>query len=237
MKHIVKMIPALGMACVIPVLTAAEPAAAPIMPAEPAAAPAPAEGLSRCTAIASALQRLECFDTLAGTPLKTIRENLPKPRRNVAEVISATAALEKGRPGNDSRFRMLESDERGGQRRVLISAPALNRPAPQPLLTISCMSNITRLQFIVYPPVARNQVRVGLNLDGRPVVPAQTWQVLEDGSLVDAGRGLAGIDVVRRLGSGAHLEVASDLPALDGLRFNAEGLGQLIGVQRKACGW
>lgn len=200
-------------------------------------APPPATPLSACTGIASALQRLECFDRVAATPMTTIRASVPATRSNVPEIVAAVAAFEKGRPPGDLRFRMLESDERGGQRRVLISAPALNRPAPRPLLTLACIDSITRLQFIVHPPVQRHQVKVALRLDGRSAAPEQTWQVLEDGRLVDAGRGLAGIEVVRRLGSAAQLEVASDLPALDGLRFNAEGLDALIAAQRKACRW
>lgn len=205
--------------------------------ASAAGAPVPAAPLSTCTGIASALQRLECFDRIAGTPMTTIRASVPANRTRVPEIVAATAVFEKGRAPGDLRFRMLESDERGGQRRVLISAPALNRPAPRPLLTLACIDNITRLQFIVHPPVQRHQVKVALRLDGRTAVPEQTWQVLEDGLLVDAGRGLAGIEVVRRLGSAAHLEVASDLPALDGLRFDAEGLDALIAAQRKACRW
>ncbi|MEL1266364.1 type VI secretion system-associated protein VasI [Pseudoxanthomonas putridarboris] len=207
--------------------------AIPVIAAEPVAT------LSHCTGISSALQRLECFDKAAGTPLTTIQANVPAIRRRVPDIVLAVAAHEKSRPVGDMRFRMVESEDRTtpGQRRVLISAPAINRQAPRPLLTISCIANITRLQFILHPPVGRNQVNVALSIDGRPVVPRQTWQVLEDGTLVDAGRGLAGIDVVRRLGSGNHLEVSSDLPQLDGLRFDAQGLGGLIDVQRKACGW
>lgn len=200
-------------------------------------APPPATPLSACTGISSALQRLECFDRAAGTPMTTLRASVPATRSNVPEIVAAIAVFEKGRPPGDLRFRMIESEERGGQRRVLISAPALNRPAPRPLLALACIDSITRLQFIVHPPVQRHLVKVALRLDGRSAAPQQTWQVLEDGRLIDAERGLAGIEVVRRLGSAAQLEVASDLPALDGLRFDAEGLDALIAAQRKACRW
>jgi len=201
------------------------------------AASQPAAPLSACTSITSALQRLECFDRVAGTPMTSLRASVPKARPNVPEIVTAIAVLEKARPAGDLGFRMLESDERDGQRRVLISAPALNRPSPRPLLTLACINNITRLQFIVHPPVQRHQARIALRLDGRTAAPEETWQVLDGGLLVDAGRGLAGIDVVRRLRSAAHLEVASDLPALDGLRFDAGALDALIAAQREACRW
>lgn len=192
---------------------------------------------SLCTGIASAQQRLDCFDREAGTPSTTHRAGVQAPRPRVPETVAAIAAIEKERPSGDTRFRMREHDERAGQRRVLISAPALNRPASAPLLTLSCIDNITRLQFIVQPPVQTSRVSVALRLDGRAVAPAQIWQVLEDGQLIDAGRGLAAIELVRRLGSAAHLDVTSNLPALDGLRFDADGLDALIATQRAACRW
>ena len=199
---------------------------------------AQSQELSQCTRIASSLQRLACFDRLAGTPL-TSQSTGGSPQRYVPEVIREVAKLEKARPKGETRFRMVQSIESAttGQRRVIISAPAVNARPPKPLMAISCIANITRLQFIVHPATGRNQANMELIHDGRVVVPRQTWQVLEQGRLVDAGRGLVGIDVVRRLGSGKRLEVRSDLSQLNGLVFDSEGLAELIEIQRNACRW
>ena len=199
---------------------------------------AQSQDLSQCTRIASSLQRLACFDKLAGTPLMSQRTGSSS-QRYVPEVILEVAKLEKARPQGETRFRMVQSieDATTGQRRVVISAPALNAKPPKPLMAVSCIANITRLQFIVHPPTGRNQANVELIHEGRIVAPRQTWQVLEQGRLVDAGRGLVGIDVVRRLGSGKRLEVRSDLPQLNGLVFDSEGLFELIEIQRNACRW
>lgn len=118
-----------------------------------------------------------------------------------------------------------------------MSAPALGAERPKPLMTIACVDRITRLQLIVHPPVAPAQAQVALFLDGAPLGTVQRWQVLEGGRVVDAGRGLPAIDLLRRVKSGDELRVQSDLSAIDGLRFDAAGLTELIAVQRKACRW
>ena len=214
-------------------------ALSPIAPAASAApgASTPAPALDACTRIVSSLQRLACFDRVAGTPLPTVQAGLPAVEGRVPESIRAVAANERARARGDQRFRMTEAVEAADQRRVIISAPAQDAATPRPVLALSCIAAITRLQLIVSPPLARHQARIELRQDGRIVVPAQAWQVLENGRLVDAGRGLAGIEVVRHLGSGKRLEVRSDVPALDGLHFDSEGLDGLIAVQRRACKW
>ncbi|WP_182267177.1 type VI secretion system-associated protein VasI [Stenotrophomonas maltophilia] len=202
------------------------------------AGPAKADpGLMNCAAVSPPMERLACFDAQVrpGTPV--VREVRPAAPLKASPFIHQLARFERTRSRGDSRFRMSIDEVRPGQRDVLISAPALNQPAPRSLFTISCIDNISRLQLVVHPPLLHHQARVEISADGSPVAAEQAWQVLGDGVLVDAGRGLAAIEVIRRLGASGELHVSSDVAQLDGLRFDATGLPSMITEQRRACRW
>ncbi|CAD5109368.1 type VI secretion system-associated protein VasI [Zestomonas carbonaria] len=194
-----------------------------------------------CTAISVAVDRLACFDAIAGTPADppsspavssapgASTESVRQPL-----IVELMRSNEAERQEEDSRFLMTEARD---PVQVVISAPALGSVAPRPYLAISCLSDITRLQLLVDKTIERNQVRLRLLVDGRPVSDAATWQVLEEGGIVDAGRGLVAIDLLRRLGKGSRLQVESDYPPFDGLVFDATGLEAMIERERKACHW
>ena len=54
---------------------------------------------------------------------------------------------------------------------------------------------------------------------------------------MDAGRGLQAIALLRNMGGGQRLRLESDYLRLNGLVFDAEGLGELIEQERKVCRW
>lgn len=192
--------------------------------------------LEACSRIVSSSGRLACFDRVASSTsaLSATRAGVGP----VSDNLLAIAANERGRPYDDMRFRMsLPGGDIAEGGHVVITAPALSSERPKPLMAIACVDRITRLQLVVYPPVAVAQSQVSLSLDGHPLATDQAWQVLEGGNVVDAGRGLAAIDLLRRMKGGSELRVHSDLAAIDGLRFDTVGLTDLIAVQRKACRW
>ncbi|SAK75946.1 hypothetical protein AWB80_04402 [Caballeronia pedi] len=210
-----------------------------------------------CTSIASPVRRLACFDAAAGTPPEhadpkadsTVAPSAPAAvsdadlqARSAPAGRSAIAALvqrnEAERRGASTQFllsRVATDDSDGAQ--MIISAPALGSAAPRPYLVVSCISGITRLQLLTSELVSSNRMRMRLFLDGKPLSDATTWQVLDTGDVVDAGRGLVAIDLVRRLSDGARLRIESDYPQADGLMFDATGLKALIAQEREACHW
>lgn len=208
-----------------------------LLPGHARALPTHDDALQACTRIQPRLQRLACFDEVAGTPLANQRASSAGALQPLPDSIRLVAMNEKARVRGDDRFRISQPAASGGRPRVVISAPARDSAAPRPLLAISCLDAITRVQFIVHPPVAPTVAEVELWQDGRMVVPRARWQVLESGRVIDAGRGLVGIDVLRRLTGASRIDVRSDLPALDGLTFDSEGLTALIDQQREACRW
>lgn len=193
--------------------------------------------LVNCASLSRPMERLACFDAQVRLAAPAMKEVRPAAPVRVHPFIHQLARFERTRVTGDSRFRMSIDEVRPGQRDVLISAPALNQPAPRSLLTISCIDNISRLQLVVHPPLPQHQARVEISADGSAVAGAQTWQVLGDGVLVDAGRGLAAIEVIRRLEASGELHLSSDVAQIDGLRFDATGLPSMITEQRRACRW
>ena len=204
------------------------------------------EASADCTRITSALERLACFDAAAGTPAAapvpqspaapTAAEPTLKTPPHITLLVKANEA---GRTPEETASRISRSaDSQHGQDKVVISAPALAGPAPDTYLAISCLSNISRLQLLSGDPLPVNHITVRLFLDGRPISPARPWQVLEDGTVSDAGRGLVAIDQLRHLTRPARLlQIESNHGPFDGMRFDASALAAQMSRQREACHW
>ncbi|HCJ4810365.1 type VI secretion system-associated protein VasI [Pseudomonas aeruginosa] len=204
------------------------------------AAPGPS-----CTRIISAVERLACFDAEAGTPPTPLEKQPPALPVTVEPVVKAPdisvlvhANEAKRSPEQTASLISRSEDVLPGQDKVVISAPALGGAAPRPYLAISCLSNISRLQLLTAEPLPVNRVSIRLLLDGRPISPTRPWQVLEDGTVTDAGRGLVAIEQLRHLARpGQQLQIKSDHSPFDGLRFDASALAGQMAQQREACHW
>lgn len=198
-----------------------------------------------CTRITSALERLACFDAAAGTPPASPGQHRPavpttaKPTVEKPHITRLVEASEKGRRPEETVSRISRSaDSLHGQDKVVISAPALAGPASDTYLAISCLSNISRLQLLSRDPLPVNHITVRLFLDDRPISPARPWQVLEDGTVSDAGRGLVAIGQLRHLTRPARLlQIESNHNPFDGMRFDASALAEQLSRQREACHW
>ena len=214
-------------------------------------APSPgAQALSSCTVVRDPADRLACFDRAADTPeadvaaALTIKVSPLKPLSAsdsadpTSPIVDLVRQIEAGRTVNDRTARARDFGAEGTQgHHLYVSAiPTLGTP-PRAWLAISCLETISRLQLVLAEPVPYAQATITLTLDGQPVASEQRWQVLGQGSVIDAGRGLVAIDTLRRLRDGEQLHVISDIPALDGLSFEAAGLSARVAEQRKACRW
>lgn len=192
-----------------------------------------------CTAVVSALQRLACFDQAAGTPARVPPATTRTASKQPSEVANWVQMNEAQRPPEDSRFLLSLWPVAGHslQPQLLISAPALGAVGLRPYMVISCQSGISTLQLLMAEPVAPNRIRLRLFKDDRPLGAVREWRVLDTGKVIDAGRGLPAIDLLRGMGGGQRLRLESDYPALDGLMFDADGLGALIEQERQLCRW
>ncbi|WP_221625068.1 type VI secretion system-associated protein TagO [Burkholderia contaminans] len=216
-----------------------------------AAAGPSAAAMKTCTSIVSAIERLSCFDTLAGTPPAPVAA-IPAAQRNEAPpaagsqkpakpptIVDLVRLNEAKRVAGETGFRLSRTEEAvPGRWSVVMSAPALGGATSPPILAISCLSNISRLQLLGSQPIAPNRMNIRLLLDGQPISASVPWQVLEDGTVVDAGRGLVAIEQLRYLvKAGGRLQVESDYAPFSGLLFDATNLHDLMKQQREACHW
>lgn len=196
---------------------------------------------SECIRIVSALERLACFDAAAGTPPMPVPEApvATEATPKVPGIRLLVDANEAGRLAEETLSRITRSpDVLPGQDKVVISAPSLAGDQPGTWLAISCLSNISRLQLLSIEPLPVNHIGIRLLLDGRPLTPTRTWQVLDDGTVVDAGRGLVAIEQLRQLTRpGEWLQVESNHAPLHGIRFDARALAEQMPWQREACHW
>lgn len=191
-----------------------------------------------CTRILSRVERLACFDEAAGTPSHQPaiagRWSAPEPG---APSVARVVANERLRAPDDLEFRMTAQPEaQTGRKQVVISAPAIASAEPRPYLVISCVENITRLQLLTAQPIDRGRVTVRMRTE-RHSTAALPWQVLENGKVLDAGRGLPAIEQIKTLIGALRIQIISDHPAFDGLSFDAQGLDPLIDQARQACRW
>ncbi len=196
-----------------------------------------------CTRIVSSFERLACFDAAAGTPPVTPTRAPAAPtapsKTALPYITELVIANETGRLPDETSSRITRSPDMPlGQEKVVISAPALTDTLPPTYLAISCLSNISRLQLLSPEPLSVNYVTIRFVLDGKPLTSARPWQVLDDGTVSDAGRGLVAIEQLRPLARpGEWLQIESDHGPLHGLRFDARALAGQLSEQREACHW
>ncbi|MBV7499462.1 MULTISPECIES: type VI secretion system-associated protein VasI [unclassified Achromobacter] len=217
-----------------------------------AATDAVAAGRS-CRTIVSAIERLACFDAEAGTPpvpaaematpstvAPTAQASATAPSMvRVPDIVGLVQRNESRRKADHAGVLLLRvGDAIPGQDKVVISAPALAGSEPRPLLAISCLQNISRLQLITAEPLDVSRVSIRVLLDGRPISDRRPWQVVEDGTVTDAGRGLVAIEQLRHLTRASQqMQLESDHAAFHGLSFDTAALHELMAQQREACHW
>ncbi|WP_087500842.1 type VI secretion system-associated protein VasI [Pseudomonas sp. SID14000] len=197
--------------------------------------PALASPVRDCPGIVSNVERLACFDEAAKTPAYVIKRQWSAPEQGAASVLRVMAN-EAAREPDDLTF--IASTDEGDLRMhgLVISAPAIASAEPRPYLAISCVEGISRLQFISARPLDARWVRVQLQ-GMRGATVARPWQVMENGQVLDAGRGLPAIEQIKKLIGAQRIRLLSDKPEVDGLMFDAQGLDPLISKARSTCRW
>ncbi|MFK0310994.1 type VI secretion system-associated protein VasI [Pseudomonas sp. NPDC090233] len=189
-----------------------------------------------CSKIESNLVRLACFDQAAGTPAHAKRRQWSAQEQDAPTVLRVMSN-EAARAADDLTFRIgSRGDGSAATHDLVISAPAIASVDDRAYLAISCIQNISRLQLIASRPIDASWVNVRLTGEGGST--SQTpWQVMENGQVLDAGRGLPAIEQIKKLIGAQRIQVVSDSPEVDGLTFDAQGLDLLIRQARGTCRW
>ena len=194
----------------------------------------------QCINIVSALDRLECFDVYFKAPVRlSSNQQASRHYSSMPKVMTMALKQERSRKGEGLSLLRQTYAERDDneQQRVMLTAPALSGFLPRPLLIISCVQNITRFQIGLKEKMREGEVRLNLELDGRHRYEDYLWRVVGNDHLVDAGRGLPGIEFIKTLFHHQRLKIHSDNARIDGLAFDISDLAEKIKPLRLSCHW
>jgi type VI secretion system protein VasI len=116
---------------------------------------------------------------------------------------------------------------------VIITTPAIGNVPPRPVLMFSCVDNITRMQ-VAMTHQGRKTIWVWYcsKITGRS---APIGLSVKTAMLLEASRGLSGIDEIKQLFGAKTLTI--DTGADKKLTFNIDGLAKTIAPLRDACHW
>ena len=187
-----------------------------------------------CVDIKSKLERLYCFDNAFMTPL------LPDDSKDydtkdlaqvrVAEWVRATTNEVK-RTG-ETHF--LLSHEEDNPNNVWLTATGIGALPPRPILMLSCIDEISRVELVLSEPFDEGSIRVGVNTPARL---GQLWLSDDAGLIFRTGRGIPAIHVMKQMLSGDGFTLSSDNAVINDLQFDSKGLKQSIKPLQKACRW
>lgn len=190
--------------------------------------------MSACRKEPAALERLDCYDRiLAPEQPERFTVALTKARYQ-GEAWTRAFAQEKQRPDNSTTLLMTESP--GERPTVIITTPAIGSVPPRPVLMFSCVDNITRMQVALTHPWTENDIDVVLSAGDSSF--RSHWFIRENGYLLEASRGLSGIDEIKQLFGARTLTIDTGTGSAAGkLTFNIDGLVKTIAPLRDACHW
>ncbi|MFW5443455.1 MAG: type VI secretion system-associated protein VasI [Methylococcaceae bacterium] len=195
----------------------------------------------QCTTIKSSLKRLTCFDHYFKTPIvienkKQVSQVL---RNRTSKIMQMAMRVEQQRTDEQTGFlsdEMLEH-ELAGQQRIILTTPAIGSSPPRPLLIISCINNITRLQIGLHQPINKGWIEISLGLNGGKQQTNSAWRMTGDGQIVDAGRGIPSINLLKTMQGQNRVQIHSQDISLQGLTFDITGFTQQVKSLRLACHW
>ncbi|SUX93007.1 type VI secretion-associated protein, VC_A0118 family [Citrobacter koseri] len=191
------------------------------------------EAMNVCRQEHAALERLDCYDRiLSPEPDSGFAGALVKARYD-GEARRWAVEQEKQRQDNSTELLLIRTE--GVRPMVIITAPAIGSLPPRPVLMFSCVDNITRMQVALTASRQESDIPVTLNTENGQF--RSRWFVRENGFLLEASRGLAGIDEIKQLFSAKTLTLVAGSGNAGKLTFNIDGLAQTIAPLRKACHW
>lgn len=185
-----------------------------------------------CRKELAALERLDCYDRILSPALKDGFAGALVKARYQGEAWTRAMEHEKQRMDNSTSLLITRTEEEPST--VIITVPAIGRLPPRPVLMFSCIDNITRMQVALPSPRRENDIPVMLKTENGQF--HSRWFVRENGALLEASRGLSGIDEIRQL-FGAKTLILDTGTGGGILNFNIDGLTQTIAPLRKACHW
>lgn len=191
-----------------------------------------------CQTQTIALQRLNCYDTLFQAPVHLVEIPKPPTSRKIT-ILDHIHTQERQRTAEDEPLLLNSQLEHAdsGQQQVIISTPAIGAIGIRPILAISCQRNITQLQIVLPKPINLPIIKLILRDETGTIRIQAPWRVSSTGRIVAAGRGMDSIESIRALQGIQYIQLQSNQPILDGLRFELTGLAGKLPTLATACHW
>lgn len=183
------------------------------------------QALSQCREEVSQLIRLSCYD-------KINVENKQTPTFDISAMGNIwRLAVEHEMKRENFTAGFIVTANNTGIYPVIMTIPAMGYQPPRPILMLSCIDNITRMQIAL----PKKQTAGNIQLITDKTQLNSEWFLREDGYLLEASRGIPGIDEIKQLLSSAKLTIklAND----EQLIFNISGINEEIKPLRSACHW
>lgn len=203
----------------------------------------------QCTQIEQRLERLNCFDHLFQTPVDmagdTDVQRAYRAYPSAWKIAFETAhrheqplnvvVQDADSKGNGSQSADSQGNGFQGNAWVTLTAqliPHSLKVNESPILMISCIDNLSRIELALPQPISEARVSIAL-LDGEP----QAWRSDDSGVLLSSARGMPAITIMKMMMQHDKITLHSRLSILDGMQFDTSSLAQAITPLRQRCGW
>ncbi|EDA3140145.1 type VI secretion system-associated protein TagO [Salmonella enterica] len=191
------------------------------------------EAMSACRKEPAALERLDCYDRILAPQSDSGFVGALVKARYDGEARKRAFEQEAQRADNSTALLLTRTE--GEHPTVVITTPAIGSLPPRPVLMFSCVDNITRMQVALSASRQEHDIPVTLKTESGAF--RSRWFVRENGFLLEASRGLSGIDEIKQLFGARTLTLETGNGGAGQLIFNIDGLAQTLAPLREACHW
>ncbi|EAY3205934.1 type VI secretion system-associated protein TagO [Salmonella enterica] len=189
--------------------------------------------MSACRKEPAALERLDCYDRILAPQSDSGFAGALVKARYDGEARKRAFEQEAQRADNSTALLLTRTE--GEHPTVVITTPAIGSLPPRPVLMFSCVDNITRMQVALSASRQEHDIPVTLKTESGAF--RSRWFVRENGFLLEASRGLSGIDEIKQLFGARTLTLETGNGGAGQLIFNIDGLAQTLAPLREACHW
>ncbi|MDC0612209.1 type VI secretion system-associated protein TagO [Vibrio sp.] len=186
----------------------------------------------KCSEVPDRLSRLACFDDVFKTPIhrQSLSERQVKP-------FSWQQAMDSYRDTAKGDKTHLNLQGVGEDYNAWLTVGALNgrkrySKGPIPVLMMSCIDKISRIELAMPKEVKQAQLRISL-VSG----DTKFWRTDDTGLLLTAGRGIPAIDQMKKIMRERTITLRSSDPTINGLVFETDTLREDLKPLRKRCDW
>lgn len=178
-----------------------------------------------CITIEQKIQRLICFDEVFSTPIYGVKYHSDKPKfwlRATDNELNRNSGVEP----------LLTLDKKSSD--VLVTIPARNvkEGIMPPLLVLSCIGGISRVEFALHNALQTGRVTISLKDNVE-----ELWRSDDSGFLLSARRGAVAKKYIQDILLKNELLIRSDNTSINGLRFSTLNLKAVLSPVRERCGW